>query len=59
MGGAHNTFHGTPIVDANGKEVPWVDVDGKELTDIRAALPCPLPAISSSCSVTASAWAII
>ena len=35
MGGAHNTFHGTPIVDANGKEVPWVDVDGKVLTDIR------------------------
>lgn len=25
MANAHNTYHGTPIVDAEGKEVPWVD----------------------------------
>ena len=25
MGNAHNTYHGVSIVDANGKEVPWVD----------------------------------
>ena len=31
MGGAHNTYHGTPIVDADGKEVPWIDPFGKEL----------------------------
>lgn len=31
VGNAHNTWHGCPIVDANGKEVPWVDRDGKQL----------------------------
>jgi hypothetical protein len=31
MGNAHNTFHGTPIVDADGKEVPWTDPFGREL----------------------------
>ncbi len=31
MGNASNTYHGTPIVDANGKEVPWVDPYGREL----------------------------
>jgi succinate dehydrogenase/fumarate reductase flavoprotein subunit len=31
VGCAHNTWHGCPIVDANGKEIPWVDRDGKEL----------------------------
>ncbi len=31
VGNAHNTWHGCPIVDANGKEVPWVDRDGREL----------------------------
>jgi succinate dehydrogenase/fumarate reductase flavoprotein subunit len=31
VGNAHNTWHGCPIVDANGKEVPWVDRDGNEL----------------------------
>jgi len=25
MGNAHNTYHGVSIVDAEGKEVPWVD----------------------------------
>jgi succinate dehydrogenase/fumarate reductase flavoprotein subunit len=34
MGGAHNTYHGTPIVDADGKEVPWVDVFGRELKTV-------------------------
>jgi succinate dehydrogenase/fumarate reductase flavoprotein subunit len=28
---ANNTWYGTPIVDVNGKEVPYVDKDGKEL----------------------------
>lgn len=32
VGNAHNTWHGCPIVDANGKEVPWVDRDGHELS---------------------------
>jgi hypothetical protein len=31
MGGAHNTYHGTPIVDVDGKEVPWKDPFGKVL----------------------------
>ncbi|MFA5308693.1 MAG: FAD-dependent oxidoreductase [Dehalococcoidales bacterium] len=31
MGNASNTYHGTPIVDAEGKELPWVDVFGREL----------------------------
>ena len=31
VGNAHNTWHGCPIVDADGKEVPWVDRDGNEL----------------------------
>ena len=31
MANAHNTYHGTPIVDAHGKEVPWVDYCGREL----------------------------
>jgi succinate dehydrogenase/fumarate reductase flavoprotein subunit len=34
VGNAHNTWHGCSIVDANGKEVPWVDRDGKELNSI-------------------------
>ncbi len=34
VGNAHNTWHGCPIVDANGKEVPWIDRDGKELGSI-------------------------
>ncbi len=32
VGNAHNTWHGCPIVDARGKEVPWVDRDGNELS---------------------------
>jgi succinate dehydrogenase/fumarate reductase flavoprotein subunit len=32
---ASNTWHGTPIVDANGKEVPWVDVFGRKLQTVK------------------------
>ena len=28
-GNAHNTWYACTIVDANGKEIPWVDKDGK------------------------------
>jgi succinate dehydrogenase/fumarate reductase flavoprotein subunit len=31
VGNTSNTWHGTPIVDANGKEVPWLDRDGNEV----------------------------
>lgn len=34
VGNAHNTWHGCPIVDADGKEVPWVDRDGKVLQTV-------------------------
>ncbi len=34
VGNAHNTWHGCPIVDAHGKEVPWVDRDGNELETV-------------------------
>lgn len=34
VGNAHNTWHGCSIVDANGKEVPWVDRDGNEFSTI-------------------------
>ncbi len=34
MANAHNTYHGTPIVDAEGKEVPWMDVFGNELKTV-------------------------
>jgi succinate dehydrogenase/fumarate reductase flavoprotein subunit len=42
MGNASNTYHGTPIVDAEGKELPWEDPFGNELktTDDRF-LPQP------------------
>ncbi len=35
MANAHNTYHGTPIVDADGKEVPWVDAFEREMKTIR------------------------
>ena len=42
MANAHNTYHGTPIVDADGKEVPWFDVRGRELKTVRERFrPCP------------------
>ncbi len=34
MGGTSNTYHGTPIVDANGKEVPWFDINKNELKTV-------------------------
>jgi succinate dehydrogenase/fumarate reductase flavoprotein subunit len=36
MGNAHNTFHGTPIVDADGKEVPWVDAFARPIEGVAA-----------------------
>jgi succinate dehydrogenase/fumarate reductase flavoprotein subunit len=34
MGNTSNTYHGTSIVDANGKEVPFVDPWGRELKSV-------------------------
>ncbi|MCX7911513.1 MAG: FAD-dependent oxidoreductase [Dehalococcoidales bacterium] len=34
MANAHNTYHGTPIVDAEGKEVPWVDAFNRPVKDL-------------------------
>jgi len=33
-GNAHNTWYACTIVDANGKEVPWVDRDGRVLKTV-------------------------
>jgi succinate dehydrogenase/fumarate reductase flavoprotein subunit len=42
MGNASNTYHGAPIIDANGKEVPWVDGCDHPLTTIQERfLPGP------------------
>jgi succinate dehydrogenase/fumarate reductase flavoprotein subunit len=42
MGNASNTYHGTSVVDANGKEVPWFDPYGRELKTIQERfLPSP------------------
>ncbi len=35
-GNSHNTWYPCSLVDATGKEVPWVDRDGKVLTTIEA-----------------------
>ena len=35
MGNPSNTWYGSPIVDANGKEVPWFDRDGRELKTVQ------------------------
>lgn len=35
MGNPDNTWYGSPIVDANGREVPWFDRDGRELKTIK------------------------
>jgi len=41
-GNAHNTWYPCTIVDANGKEVPWVDRDGKVLKTLSEKLrPAP------------------
>ncbi len=34
VGGAHNTWYACTIVDARGKEVPWVDRDGRVLKTV-------------------------
>ena len=39
MGGTSNTYHGTPIVDADGKEVPWMDTFGRELQTVDDSVP--------------------
>jgi len=33
-GNTHNTWYACSMVDANGREIPWVDRDGNVLTDI-------------------------
>ena len=48
IGNPHNTWHACTMVDANGKEVPWVDKDGKILKTVedryRTAQRQPRPA---------------
>jgi succinate dehydrogenase/fumarate reductase flavoprotein subunit len=34
VGNAHNTWYACKIIDANGREIPWVDRDGNILKDI-------------------------
>lgn len=34
VGNAHNTWYACKIVDANGKEIPWVDRDGEILKEV-------------------------
>jgi succinate dehydrogenase/fumarate reductase flavoprotein subunit len=42
MGNASNTWHGTPIVDVNGKEVSWLDKGNRELKTVdERFLPAP------------------
>jgi len=42
MGNTSNTYHGTSIVDANGKEVPWADPYGRPLKTVEERfLPSP------------------
>jgi succinate dehydrogenase/fumarate reductase flavoprotein subunit len=40
MGNAGNTYHGVPIVDANGKEVPWVDAFNHAISSIEGRFRC-------------------
>jgi len=40
MGNSSNTYHGAPIVDANGKEVPWVDAFGHPIKTIGERFRC-------------------
>ncbi len=35
MANASNTYHGTTIVDAEGKELPWIDVFGRPLKTVQ------------------------
>ncbi len=34
VGNAHNTWYACTMVDANGKEIPWVDRNGRILTSV-------------------------
>ncbi len=34
FGGSHNTWYACTLVDANGKEIPWVDRDGRVLKTV-------------------------
>jgi succinate dehydrogenase/fumarate reductase flavoprotein subunit len=34
FGGSHNTWYACTLVDANGKEIPWIDRDGKVLKTV-------------------------
>jgi succinate dehydrogenase/fumarate reductase flavoprotein subunit len=40
MGNSGNTYHGSPIVDANGKEVPWVDAFNHPIRTIEERFRC-------------------
>jgi succinate dehydrogenase/fumarate reductase flavoprotein subunit len=40
MGNSGNTYHGAPIVDANGKEVPWVDAFNRPIQTINDRFRC-------------------
>jgi hypothetical protein len=35
MGNSSNTYYGAPMVDDDGKEIPWVDKNGQELTTLQ------------------------
>jgi succinate dehydrogenase/fumarate reductase flavoprotein subunit len=39
-GCSHNTWFACTLVDANGKEIPWVDKDGKELKTVEERNHC-------------------
>jgi succinate dehydrogenase/fumarate reductase flavoprotein subunit len=40
MGNSGNTYHGAPIIDANGKEVPWVDALNHAINTIEGRFRC-------------------
>jgi succinate dehydrogenase/fumarate reductase flavoprotein subunit len=40
MGNSSNTYHGAPVVDANGKEVPWVDAFNHPIKTISDRFHC-------------------
>jgi succinate dehydrogenase/fumarate reductase flavoprotein subunit len=40
MGNSGNTYQGAPIVDANGKEVPWVDALNHPINTIEGRFRC-------------------
>jgi succinate dehydrogenase/fumarate reductase flavoprotein subunit len=40
MGNSGNTYHGVSIVDANGKEVPWVDAFNHPINSIEGRFRC-------------------